>query len=148
MHIQWKLKFHQVRLSSLKREVKSKKKKKKPLGGRRTEEAKQKERKGRCVSARGVWETGHGELYGAEVALGGAGGGGDCTAHDTETSERKCGTNKISVVQWKQRGERSRCCFLWLCTTKAYWLNSFQASPPTMLPNMLITRPFCFLFAL
>lgn len=31
------------------------------------------------------------------------------------------------------------CFFFSLCTTKAYWLNSFQASPPTML-YMLISH--------
>lgn len=58
LHIQWKLKFHQVRLSSLKREVKNNNKKKpswrKTHRGTKTK----KERKGRCVSARGVWEEG------------------------------------------------------------------------------------------
>lgn len=102
LHIQWKLKFHQVRLRSLKREVK-----KNPLGGRRTEEPKQKKkRKGRCVSARGVWGEGPrgrgGTLRREETAQ-----------HTTRTHQRETVAQIKYAVRWKQRRE-GRCFFLFM----------------------------------
>lgn len=73
LHIQWKLKLHQVRLVSLKRG----KGEKIPLGGRRV---KKKKKEKVCIG--GVRWRGHGGGQG--VALWEKGGRGNRTAHDEE----------------------------------------------------------------
>lgn len=67
---------------------------------------------------------------------------GNCTANNAykinKTSQLKdCGTNKIRCgiisVFSESRMRRMMQVFLFLCTTKAYWLKRFQASTPTLL---------------
>lgn len=62
----------------------------------------------------------------------------------TESDSQRERGKREEREERERREEKRSMHFSLLCTTKAYWLNSFQASPPTMLLTCGSRNPFSF----